>query len=81
MGNVVLGQTNINDIEKDLIPLWFDLAQSDLAKVNVSLLPFEISPVHSTHPAPVWPGQLRTRLYVIEPSMPDGKWDLLLEWA
>ncbi|KAK4494774.1 hypothetical protein PRZ48_014130 [Zasmidium cellare] len=37
VGNVVLGQTNINDIEKDLLPLWFDLAQSDLAKVNFGL--------------------------------------------
>jgi len=36
IGNVVLGQTNINDIERDLIPLWFDLDEVDMSKINVS---------------------------------------------
>jgi chitinase len=36
VGNKVFGQTNISDIANDAIPLWYDLAQSDMARVNVS---------------------------------------------
>lgn len=36
LGKVVLGQTDIRDIEKDIVPLWFDLQPKDLANVNVS---------------------------------------------
>ena len=36
LGKKVYGQTNVHDIERDLIPLWYDLTPADLNKVNVS---------------------------------------------
>ncbi|KAF2206905.1 carbohydrate-binding module family 18 protein [Cercospora zeae-maydis SCOH1-5] len=38
IGKQVLGHTNIKDIEKDLIPLWFDLEESDMQNLNIELV-------------------------------------------
>ena len=37
LGKKVYGQTNVHDVERDFIPLWFDLTPAELSKVNVSL--------------------------------------------
>jgi len=34
IGKMVYGQTDIHDIENDLMPLWYDLTPADMAKVN-----------------------------------------------
>lgn len=36
VGSVVWGQTNITDIERDVVPLWYDLTPADMQRVNVS---------------------------------------------
>jgi GH18 family chitinase len=33
----VYGQTNMHEIEKDLLPLWYDLSPSDMSKVNLGI--------------------------------------------
>ena len=40
LGQVVYGQTDLSDIERDMIPLWFDLTPADLNRINVSLRSF-----------------------------------------
>ena len=38
VGKKVYGQTDISDIERDLVPLWFDLDPGLMSRVNVSVL-------------------------------------------
>lgn len=39
LGKVVYGQTDLRDIQRDLIPLWYDLTPADMNRVNVSRKP------------------------------------------